>query len=119
MNRPQRNYIYDVELVYIVDGDTFDFRFDLGLNNEFTTRIRLLNVDSPEKYGLEKEAGLQVKRLVENLFAKGYLITVETHKDKKGSFGRYLANVWVGDIYLNDAVRVWSAEARKAFKIKS
>jgi len=96
----------------VVDGDTIDLEFDLGFNVRVRERIRLLGVDTPETYGVKKDseeyqAGIIAKKFVESkltpLSPNDYVI-VETARDKKGKYGRYLARIW----YLEDpAQHLW------------
>lgn len=94
-------YWYVATCTRVVDGDTLDLDFDLGMNVHVKERIRLFGVDTPEVYGVKKEseeyalgkkASNRVKELVE-----GKEVWVNTKKDKKGKYGRYLAIVFFED----------------------
>jgi endonuclease YncB( thermonuclease family) len=39
---------YSVDVLYVVDGDTFAARVHLSLGHEFTTHVRLRGIDAPE-----------------------------------------------------------------------
>ncbi|MGQ7869871.1 thermonuclease family protein [Sunxiuqinia sp. sy24] len=92
---------YQVEIQRVVDGNTYDIDIDLGLNiwvrNE---RIRLYGVDTPEVYGVRKDSeeyalGKATSDFVKSLIRKGSLAIVETIKDTKGKYSRYLAVLYI------------------------
>lgn len=88
-------YEYKAEVLKIVDADTFDVRVDLGFKIAQDIRIRLARIDAWEKRGEEREKGLEATQFVVDLFdnlGDDYVI-IRTQKDKKGGFGRYLAEV--------------------------
>lgn len=111
------NHVYKAKLVRIVDADSIYFSLDVGFHTNIVVSTRLLGFDAPEVTGSEKLAGKQVTRLVESFFEKhkDEPLVVETRKT--GSFGRWLADVYVGDIFLNDIIKKWSEEARIIFKL--
>ena len=92
-------YTYRATCKRVVDGDTLDLSIDLGLSTFRSERVRLYGIDTPETYGVKKDseeykAGLKSKQRVADLVTSRSLF-VETHKDKTGKYGRYLATVWV------------------------
>lgn len=101
-------YTYRARCSRVVDGDTVDLDIDLGLGIHNHQRVRLFGVDTPETCGVKKDseefaAGLRVKEAVEKaLFARDMQnkftvprnIWVETHRDKTGKYGCYLAVIW-------------------------
>lgn len=107
----EKLYWYKAKVVKIVDGDTIDLDFDLGMGVHKHERVRLMGVDTPEIHGVKKGteehlAGVKAKaRVLLWLGAKDLL--VETIKDRKGKYGRYLARVYFPDadsnyVCLND-----------------
>lgn len=87
-------YNYKAKLIKVVDGDTVDIEIDLGFDIHINQRVRLYNINTPETRTtnlLEKEAGLKVKWLLENLLLDKdiYVKTIKSN-DK---FGRYLADI--------------------------
>lgn len=101
MNIKNQLYTFKATCTNVVDGDTLDIDLDLGFETFAKRRVRLLNVDTPER-GQEnyKEATDFTKACVE-----GKKIYVQTYKSDV--FGRYLANVWYedGQRSLNDDLR--------------
>ncbi|MCC8990771.1 MAG: thermonuclease family protein [Staphylococcus sp.] len=101
MNIKNQLYTFKATCTNVVDGDTIDIDIDLGFETFAKRRVRLLNVDTPER-GQEnyKEATDFTKACVE-----GKKIYVQTYKSDV--FGRYLANVWYedGQRSLNDDLR--------------
>ena len=97
-------YTYRATCKRVVDGDTFDLVIDLGLGVHNVQRVRLFGVDTPETYGVKKDseeykAGMKAKMEVMRLLQMSVLpqpsFWVETHKDKTGKYGRYLATIWI------------------------
>ena len=83
-------YQYEAQVIKVIDGDTLDLFIDLGFKVGFNTRIRMIGIDTPEKwhpYGKVVRAYLQ-----QELEGKKIFLDV-TKKDK---YGRYL-----GVVYLN------------------
>lgn len=97
---PERNYVYDATLIKNYDGDTLTVLIDQGFR-DFTTRtLRLATIDTPERRQPTLEEGREVGTIVNGLL-KGEVFRMQTNKDKTGSWNRYIADVWVGDIHLN------------------
>ena len=100
-------FTYEGVVTNIVDGDTMDIEFDLGFSIKFTERVRLYGIDAYEptlRKGTteeEKKLGIEAKAyLIEKL--QGQIVFVETIKDEKGKFGRYLANVSYKGTLINE-----------------
>jgi len=93
-----QKYIYNATVTKVIDGDTFDLEIDLGFSVKVKHRIRLHGIDAYEtslRGGTteeEKKKGIEAKAfLIDRILNKKVII--ETIKDKKGKYGRYLANV--------------------------
>lgn len=94
-------YHYKAEVVDIVDGDTVDVIIDLGFNTFKKQRLRLKDIDAPEnrtRNKLEKKAGLLVEEYLKDLILNREMI-IMTEKLEKGSFNRYLADLYFKDSY--------------------
>lgn len=97
-------YEYKAVITNIVDGDTFDMDIDLGFHIHIHERVRLLDVDTPEKTGEEKQLGLIVKDYAENNFLDKNVIIKSEKVDvaaNTDSFGRWLVKVIVVDTNKN------------------
>ena len=85
-------YFYNGKVLNIVDGDTFDAQLDLGFGLNWVQRIRLYGVNSPE---MSTPQGQPAKDFLANLLTAKEIVFY-TLKDKKETFGRYLAIVYLG-----------------------
>ena len=94
-------YQYHVEIQKVIDGDTYDIDVDLGMATWIRgEHIRLYGVDTPEVYGVKKDSeeyqkGMAASNFAKSFIKKGTLGIVETIKDEKGKYGRYLAVLYV------------------------
>ncbi len=99
-------YHYDANVISVYDGDTCTVDIDAGFNiwmrNE---KLRLHRINAPEVRGAERPAGLLSRDYLRNLIDKKKIL-IQTLKDKKGKYGRYLAEIWLetdaGWINVND-----------------
>ena len=83
-------YQYEAEVLRVIDGDTLDLHIDLGFKVGFNTRIRMIGIDTPEKW---HPYGKVVKAYLQQLLEGNKIMLDVTKKDK---YGRYL-----GVVYLN------------------
>lgn len=95
-------YSYKAKIINIVDGDTVDAEIDVGFKIKIIHRLRLLHIDTEEMNSKDtqlKELAKAAKTyLIENLLNQ--TVTIQTHKSD--SFGRYLAEIYIKDLYLNE-----------------
>lgn len=87
----KKEWLYDVELVKVIDGDTYVFSVDVGFDIYPHVTVRIIGAYCPEIKGKEKAEGFAVKSRVEEIFSDTKHIQIFTEKDK--SFDRYLAKV--------------------------
>jgi len=100
------HYTALVQSVY--DGDTCRVDIDLGLgiwiHNE---KLRLVRINAPEMTGPDQPQGVASRDFLRSLI-DGKEIIIETLKDRRGKYGRYLAEIWIekngGWINVNDAL---------------
>jgi len=95
-------YHYRGFVTKVYDGDTITVDIDVGfhitMKNE---KIRLYRINTPEVRGAQKEQGIISRDwLRQRILEKE--ITLVTVKDKKGKYGRWLADIWIDDICVND-----------------
>lgn len=96
-------YEYNARCIRVVDGDTYDFEVDLGFNIRHTIRVRLAFCDTPElraATAAEKEHARSAKKfchlaLLADPERPTKRVRIRTMKDKKGKYGRYIAEVWL------------------------
>jgi len=95
---------YKCKVTNVVDGDTVDVDIDLGFGVWLRDqRIRLYGIDTPESRTSDPFEKLYGKAATE--FLKKWLdggdVTIKTHKDERGKFGRILGELWVFDTNVN------------------
>ena len=82
-------------MVRIYDGDTIFLDIDLGLSiGVKKEKIRLARINTPELRGSEKERGKEARDFLKSLISRKNIL-LETIKDKKGKYGRYIGEIWV------------------------
>jgi len=95
-------YEYHAWVRSIYDADTIRFDIDLGFGTRLINQsVRLFGIDAWEVRGPERPLGIQARDAVAVLLIKGDLVTLQTYKDKKGKYGR-----WLADIYLTDGTHL-------------
>jgi micrococcal nuclease len=101
---PDCFYSYKADIVRIVDGDTVVANIDLGCevwrHNE---HLRLFGIDTPDRGDVGyTEATDALAQLIEG--QRVLICTVKAKRsdvEAKGSFGRYLATIWIDDLNVN------------------
>jgi len=100
-------YTYKVTVNRVVDADTLDIDVDLGFDVWLRgIRIRLNRINAYEtRLGVHtdakaKEKGLEGKEYLKNLL-ENKQVTVTTI-DTKEKFGRWLGEVYLDDVNVND-----------------
>jgi micrococcal nuclease len=97
---------YRAHATDVYDGDTVTVDMDLGMQVWLRhTKLRLYGIDTPElrprkgtpeEREAEKKLGLAARDYVRTILLKeNRLLIVETYRDKKGKYGRWLAVLWV------------------------
>lgn len=94
-------YHYEGVVDRVVDGDTVDVTLDLGFSTFRKMRLRLNRINAPEMKGAESQAGKRAKEFLTRQVYNQRVI-VKTEKDATDKYGRYLADLFVGDDCLND-----------------
>lgn len=100
-------YEYRVkEIVKVYDGDTITLVIDLGFNVSVKEVFRLYGIDTPEVRGEEREDGLISRDWLRERLYTAYEtdkeIIIKTFKDKKGKYGRWLGEVFIDGININE-----------------
>lgn len=94
-------YRYRARCERVIDGDTYDLTADCGFGISNRIRVRLAEYDTPElraKDPAERERAELAERaayvaLMANSTVEDWNLRIETDRDKKGGFGRYIARV--------------------------
>ena len=106
-NIPASLYHYKAIVRSVYDGDTITVDIDLGMHSWIhEEKLRLYRINAPELTGTTKVAGRAARDFLRGL-VDGKEIFVETIKDQREKYGRYLAEVWLQNtdglwLYVND-----------------
>jgi len=96
------DYKYKAFVTKVYDGDTITVDIDYGMDVwRKNVKFRLARIDTPELRGVSKEEGKKVRDYVRDLILNKY-VTIKTIKDKTGKYGRYIAEVYIDDLNIND-----------------
>ncbi len=88
-------YHYKAVVVSVYDGDTIHVDIDLGLYTwRMNEKIRLARINAPELRGAEKEQGRAARDYLRSRIL-GKKIFLETLKDRRGKWGRFLGEIWL------------------------
>lgn len=104
-------YHYRCRIVSIYDGDTMTVDLDLGMDMwALKQKIRFMRINCPELKGPTHIEGKAARDYMESL-VKDREVVIQTIKDAKEKFGRYLGEVWAkgddGNFFnVNDALVV-------------
>lgn len=96
-------YTYPAYISEVIDGDTVKAVIDLGFNIVTEQKLRLRGLDAPE---IETAGGQKAKAWFASVLAspkgkgaKQSPVLIRTVKSDK--YDRYLADIWVGETYIN------------------
>jgi len=95
MNEGSFLYHYRAHITSVYDGDTCTATIDLGFNlKQGKIKLRLHGIDAPEIRGETKEKGRESRDYLRKLVLDKP-VEIQTFKDKKGKYGRYIAQIWI------------------------
>ena len=95
-------YEYKAYVRKVYDGDTVTVDIDLGFGVVMQSqKLRLLRINAPEVRGKEREAGLKSRDALRSKIA-GKWVIIKTQRDKKGKYGRWLAEIMLDGVCVND-----------------
>ena len=90
-------YHYRALVKSVYDGDTCTVDIDLGLGTWIRgEKLRLYRINAPEVRGVDRPQGLISRDFLRSKIM-GKQVILQTVKDKKGKYGRYLADIWLKD----------------------
>ncbi|MFN2152920.1 MAG: thermonuclease family protein [Anaerolineales bacterium] len=88
-------YHYRATVTDVYDGDTCTVDIDLGLKTWVRgEKVRLYRINAPELRGVERPEGLKSRDFLREQI-DGKDVIIQTIKDRKGKYGRYLAEIWL------------------------
>ncbi|GAB4342494.1 MAG: hypothetical protein Kow0037_29880 [Calditrichia bacterium] len=88
-------FYYSAIIVSVYDGDTVRADIDLGLSTWVKNqKIRLARINAPEIRGAERETGLAARDFLRQQIL-GKAVILQTIRDRKGKYGRYLGEIWL------------------------
>ena len=98
-------FTYSAKILKWIDGDTVDLEVDLGFKIAVKDRFRLYGIDTPElrpkkaDFATEEDRREEIRKadaalaFCEDKAPVGSKVLVRTHKDEKGKYGRWLADI--------------------------
>jgi len=90
-------YQYRAFVSKVYDGDTITVEIDLGFNAFLKgEKVRLNRINTPEITGNSREEGLKARDYLRLLILDKEIL-LETIKDRKGKYGRYLGEIFSKD----------------------
>jgi len=93
-------YQYKAKVIDVYDGDTITAMVDLGFYHYQQMKFRLYGINTPEIRGEDRDRGIAVRDIVRAMILDKEVI-INSYKDKQEKYGRYLANIIIGDLDLN------------------
>ncbi len=88
-------YHYKAVVTAVYDGDTCTVDIDLGLHTWIKgEKLRLMRIDAPELKGKTRSKGLVSRDYLRSQILNKEIL-IETIKDAKEKYGRYLAEIWL------------------------
>jgi micrococcal nuclease len=106
---PTQLFLYRALVTAVYDGDTCTADIDLGLGIWVRgEKLRLHRINTPELTGTDKPAGIRARDHLKSL-VEGKSVLLQTIKDRREKYGRYLAEIWLeqavgAPLNVNDAL---------------
>ena len=94
-------YVYKAFVPAVYDGDTITCEIDLGLQISVKEKIRLLNIDTPELRGMDRELGLIARDALRGRVLDKEIL-IKTYRDKSGKYGRLIASIYIDGENINE-----------------
>ena len=95
-------YRYNATIIDVYDGDTVTCNISLGFGVLMhKQKIRLYGINTPELRGSDKENGIKARDFLRSQILNKEII-LQTIKDKKGKYGRWLGIIHHDDVNIND-----------------
>ena len=99
-------YEYKIKTILkVYDGDTITVLIDLGFGVYKTEKLRFAFINAPELRGESRVEGLKsrdwLRARIQEAVDTNTDIIIKTFRDKKGKYGRYIADVFIEDQSIN------------------
>ena len=95
-------YEYRAYVRKVYDADTVTVDIDLGFDVVLKgQKIRLTKINAPEVRGKERPEGLKSRDALRDKIGNKW-VKIKTQQDKKGKYGRWLGEIWIEDLCIND-----------------
>lgn len=91
------NYVRQARVVRIIDGDSFEIDIDMGFYTTRREAVRMARYDAKERFTI---GGKLATAHLSKLLPIGAEIAVRSYKPNE-KYGRFLADVWLGDVHIN------------------
>jgi endonuclease YncB( thermonuclease family) len=85
-------YIRNATVIRVIDGDTAEFRVDLGCDVNINMTCRFNGINAPET---STPAGKASKAWLQQKLPPESPVVIQTVADEKEKYGRYLAEVYL------------------------
>jgi endonuclease YncB( thermonuclease family) len=85
-------YIRNATVIRVIDGDTAEFRVDLGCDISINMTSRFNGINAPET---STAAGKAAKAWLQQKLPPEQPVVVQTTADEKEKYGRYLVDVYM------------------------
>ena len=93
--RPAPPYHYRATVTSVYDGDTCTVDLDLGLSITLhKQKICLNRINAPELRGRSQRRGRAARDFLRGVIQEKEVL-LQTIKDRKGKYGRYLGEIWL------------------------
>lgn len=99
------HYGHRTKFLKAIDGDTVDVEIDMGFRIFSKQRLRLARIDACEMRSQvpgEKEKAIRARDYIELFFKSHPEAPLTIHTEKTDKYGRYVAEVELGEINLSD-----------------
>ncbi|MBI5802580.1 MAG: thermonuclease family protein [Verrucomicrobia bacterium] len=92
---PTQLFQYRARVTSVYDGDTCTAEIDLGLGVWVRgEKLRLHRINTPELHGADDAKGKAARDHLKTL-VEGKDVLLQTIKDRREKYGRYLAEIWL------------------------
>jgi len=95
LNPPDNQYTYPAVIKSVYDGDTCTAEISIGFSVQLNgIKLRLYGINAPELRNETLELGRASRDYLKELVLDKAVV-LQTFKDAKGKYGRYLAKLWI------------------------